>query len=300
MKYNTDYFIEQAIIIHGSKYDYSLVVCNGVFSRVKIICPEHGIFEQIANNHINNKQGCRKCSTLRNSSKQTFTNKQFLKEARSIHQDKYDYSQVRYKTMNIPVKIICKTHGSFLQKPRVHIYSAGGCPDCGHETTLRSWQLTTEDFIKKSRTLHQDKYDYSKVVYTNHKDYVHIICPTHGSFVQRAVVHMTMGSGCPKCADYGFNPHDPAIVYYIQDTITGWYKIGITNRELNERFGNIKIKNIRVIKIWSFQLGEDALELEQFLHSELKECRINNINYKDSYGGYTEFYESDILHLDIL
>lgn len=41
-------FIEEAIKVHGDRYDYSLVEYKTKEDKVKIICPIHGIFEQKA------------------------------------------------------------------------------------------------------------------------------------------------------------------------------------------------------------------------------------------------------------
>ena len=60
-------------------------------------------------------------------------------------------------------------------------------------------KLTTEEFIKKAREVHGDKYDYSKVEYVNAQTPVVIICPKHGEFLQRPS-HHTDGRGCKKCA----------------------------------------------------------------------------------------------------
>ena len=57
---------------------------------------------------------------------------------------------------------------------------------------------TTEEFIKEASIVHNNKYNYSKVVYTNKRNPVEIICPIHGSFIQSPEVHLK-GSGCPKC-----------------------------------------------------------------------------------------------------
>jgi hypothetical protein len=58
---NTENFIERAQKIHGEKYVYSLVKYINSTSKVKIICSEHGIFEQSYKGHILNKSGCPKC-----------------------------------------------------------------------------------------------------------------------------------------------------------------------------------------------------------------------------------------------
>ena len=50
-------FIEKSKLKHGDLFDYSLseYVNDGI--KVKIICKEHGEFEQTPNNHLNS-HGC--------------------------------------------------------------------------------------------------------------------------------------------------------------------------------------------------------------------------------------------------
>lgn len=55
-----------------------------------------------------------------------------------------------------------------------------------------------EIFIEKSKVIHNDKYDYSKVEYTNNKNKVEVICKEHGSFYIRPNCHLN-NRGCPKC-----------------------------------------------------------------------------------------------------
>ena len=59
-------------------------------------------------------------------------------------------------------------------------------------------KLTTEEFIKKAREVHGDKYDYSKVEYVNNQTPITIICPIHGKYPQRPGNHLR-GNGCPIC-----------------------------------------------------------------------------------------------------
>ena len=58
---------------------------------------------------------------------------------------------------------------------------------------------TKDEFIKESRDVHGDKYDYSNVEYVNNKTKVCIICPKHGEFWQAPNNHLN-GNGCPKCS----------------------------------------------------------------------------------------------------
>ena len=60
-------------------------------------------------------------------------------------------------------------------------------------------KLTQEEFIKRAREVHGDKYDYSKVEYINANSKVCIICPEHGEFWQTPASHL-LGRGCIECA----------------------------------------------------------------------------------------------------
>lgn len=61
------------------------------------------------------------------------------------------------------------------------------------------YKFTTELFIQEANKVHDYKYDYSKVKYTNKRNKVIIICPIHGEYEQLAGAHM-YGRGCLKCA----------------------------------------------------------------------------------------------------
>lgn len=120
------------------------------------------------------------------------TTEQFIVDAKKVHGDIYDYSKVMYTRNDAKVILVCKTHGEFSINPTNHLRGYG-CPTCG-ERPVRS----TESFIKKSRVVHGNKYDYSRVVYTRALNKVEIVCPIHGSFLQTASSH-TRGIGCPVC-----------------------------------------------------------------------------------------------------
>lgn len=59
--------------------------------------------------------------------------------------------------------------------------------------------LTQEEFIKRAKEVHGNKYDYSKAIYTKNATKVCIICPKHGEFWQSPRNHVTMRQGCQKC-----------------------------------------------------------------------------------------------------
>ena len=60
-------------------------------------------------------------------------------------------------------------------------------------------KLTKEEFVRRSRLVHGDKYDYSKAEYINSQTKTRIICPIHGEFWQTPQHHME-GFGCARCS----------------------------------------------------------------------------------------------------
>ena len=54
-------------------------------------------------------------------------------------------------------------------------------------------------FVESAEKIHKNKYDYSKVSYTNNHTKVCIICPIHGEFWQTPNKHFK-GNGCPICS----------------------------------------------------------------------------------------------------
>lgn len=186
-KVTREEFIKRSKEVHGDKYDYSLVEYNTLEDIIKIICPIHGVFEQKAWYHL--KHGCKKCGFMVIK----LTQEEYIKRVRKKHGDKFDYSLVDYKGMNYKIKIICPIHGVFEQQAKVHLH--WGCKKCS-DMSLRK---TQEDFLKKAKITHGDKYDYSLVDYVDRQTKIKIICQKHGIFTQIPSDHIR-GNGCPNCA----------------------------------------------------------------------------------------------------
>ena len=123
---NKEEFKKKAHKIHGDKYDYSKVNYYNSKTHVNINCLKHGKFKQAPNNHLLG-QGCPKCGI----EKKFLTTKEFIKKAKQIHGNTYDYSKVNYIKNTEKVKIICSIHGEFEQIAGTHIRKNGrGCPTC--------------------------------------------------------------------------------------------------------------------------------------------------------------------------
>jgi hypothetical protein len=188
-KLNNETFILKSIEIHKNKYLYDKTNYIGCKKNVIITCRIHGDFEQAPDKHINSKHGCPKCNK---SHKKDIHH--FIRMAKKINGDKYDYSSVNYVSMYKRVKIICSKHGPFLQMPSNHLYYKAQCPKCAIEKN----KLTIDEFKARASKKHNNEYDYSKSKYIKCSIKINIICKSHGMFKQMPMAHIN-GARCPWC-----------------------------------------------------------------------------------------------------
>ena len=193
----TEKFIIKAKKTHGDLYDYSRVEYKNCKTNVEIGCGEHGFYWQRPTRHTSGKH-CPKCATEESRKSQTHTTKGFIKSAKAMHGDLYDYSRVDYKNATTKVEIGCEEHGFTWQRPIIHIQGVG-CFKCGHIIKGKHKSLSLENFIKRVRAVHGDLYDYSRVDYKTGNIDIEIGCEEHGFFWQLPRCHWR-GSGCPECA----------------------------------------------------------------------------------------------------
>ena len=111
------------------------------------------------------------------------TKDSFIKKSIEKFGDKFDYSNVMYKSSNIPVELICPKHGRILIKPGRHLRLVYGCPICGKENSHIKRRTTTEEFISKAKEVHGSKYDYSKVEDGKKQIYIRCFPDQHTAFL---------------------------------------------------------------------------------------------------------------------
>lgn len=99
------------------------------------------------------------------------------------------------------------------------------------------------------------------------------------------------GKGCPYCSKYGFQLDQPALVYYIK--IGSYYKVGITNKSVRERFYRDRDKTIEILREEYFETGKEAKLRESFILDKYSKYRITVEGYLKS-GGETELFESPV------
>ena len=285
-------FVDRARAVHGDKYDYSKVIYAHSKNKVKIICPEHGLFEQRPNDHINKKCGCNICGCKFTGEKTSITTFEFIERAKLVHGDRFDYSLVEYKNSQKNVKIICREHGVFEQKPNNHL-NGSICFKCGLKNRSDKRRDTLDIFVSKSRAIHGDKYDYSDVEYVNSQTNVKIICQEHGAFLQLPNHHVK-GVGCPFCATLGFDKTKKGFLYVLRSDCGRYMKIGISNQP--------DIRHAQLVKATPFTFarieivdgpGGQIADLEKELLSNYQK-----VAFTETFNGHTEWrlWDDSIRH----
>ena len=132
-KYTTEKFIELSKKVHKNKYDYSQSYYVDMHTKVKIICPKHGVFEILPYSHINLKVDCRKCSTIEGTKKRKIDFKEFVKTANEIYNGFYKYIKSSYIDISHKTTIQCPIHGKFEQSANSHINRGFECKKCAKE-----------------------------------------------------------------------------------------------------------------------------------------------------------------------
>jgi hypothetical protein len=195
-KSNKETFISKSIAIHKEKYEYFLFEYINSKTKGKIICKEHGVFEQTPNSHLRG-HGCIKCGNQFAPKPSKLNKEIFITKSTAIHGDTYDYSLLDYVNTNTKIKIICKDHGVFEQSPNSHLQGIG-CYKCGLIKISNFRKSNKEEFISKAKLVHGNTYDYSLFEYIGVHTKGEIVCKKHGVFEQQPNNHLS-GNGCQKC-----------------------------------------------------------------------------------------------------
>lgn len=198
VRLTTEEFINRAIEKHENKYDYSLSnYINGI-TKIKIICPTHGVFEQLPSAHIGRGDNCPKCGLEVRGNLNRTTKEEFIKRSNKIHNNKFDYSLIEdYKQLGEYLTIICPIHGEIKQNGHSHMRGSD-CEKCSYEKRGVDYSISKENMLKRFEEFSNDLiYDLSEYKNTNSK--IKYICPLHGMLEQNAQKHLR-GKKCWKCA----------------------------------------------------------------------------------------------------
>lgn len=201
--YTTEDWVGMAMKI-APEYDYSKVEYKDRNTDVCITCHKHGDFYVNPKYFLWKNSECPYC--LKDKWKKIRCDR-FIEKAKKVHEGKYDYSKVEYKTSNDKVCIICHEHGEFWQTMNNHL-SGAGCPLCANHAISEKKKKSKSDFLDKVVSANGDKYDYSLIRYRGIYSPVEFICHEkspngleHGSFyiTPHSLAFKKYFLECPKC-----------------------------------------------------------------------------------------------------
>ena len=290
IKLTSEEFIAKAILIHGSIYNYDKVVYTNSHTKVEIICSIHGSFFMAPNNHLNG-QHCPLCARTSIGDKLRHTQKQFIERAKSIHGNNFDYSRVIYKDMHTPIEVIHKCGSIVHTTPANHLTSIT-CFKCSVENLAVQRKQASEAAKLKFYEKHKSTYRFLTEYIAARQPITvqHIVC----SHIFTSTPDNLKVERCPCCADYGFNPAAPATLYYLSIDNGTYYKIGITNRSVEERFIRKDLDRIKILNTWYYPQGSIAYQKEQYILKLFSEYKAaSNILA----SGNTEIFTTNILKL---
>jgi hypothetical protein len=268
-------FLQRATEMHGNKFHYSESNFVNYKTKMKIICPVHGEFEQVPDKHVvKNSKGCPFCWSdihkiiLQNidrsaqKKKDVTSKEEFLLRANEKFLNKFSYDLSNFNGISKnEIKITCPLHGDFYKKPHIHLSASTGCYHCGldqkNSTKTKEYEYVVDQLNKK----HLYKYDYpeyNKEIYKNKKTVIDIICKEHGLFKKKTQKHL-VGQGCFQCKineliqnnilvggysetlfeDKPELKYSPAKLYYLEINNGELYKIGISRVKIDNRIRNI-------------------------------------------------------------
>ena len=261
--------------------------------RTKIFhrCPE-GHLWRIRPKNILQGDGCPKCSKTNSAKKgPKKTHEDYLKE---LFEKEINYEPLE-PYVNSYTKILhqCIEGHQWYVKPS-NILMGKGCPHCPR-CPRRYNSKTHEDYLKE---LFEKEINYEPLeTYINTDTKIlHQCIEGHQWYVTPS--HILKGRGCPSCAThkYSFNLEKPAILYYLK--VDAYYKVGITNRTVNERFHTTKDREkITVLFEKYYERGQDARDQEQAILKEFADYRIHVPGLLRG-GGNTELFTEDVLQFD--
>lgn len=210
-------FLFKACKIHNNKYSYEEVIYINNISLIKIFCKSCNIyFLQSPSNHLRG-QGCKKCASNSLAEQTRKCLDDFIKDAKIIHGDKYNYIYCNYINNYTKIDILCNLCDHiFEQIPSDHL-SGRGCRACSSKRKGLNSRITETEFIERAHNIHGDKYEYNITQFPIFSYKVDIKCKSCNKwFKQMASSHLIIGNGCPYCAHSHISKVETEWLDYLQ------------------------------------------------------------------------------------
>ena len=274
---------------------------KGSKSKVKLYCPKCVHEWEPKVEHVG-LYGCPSCTGNARYSPETATIK-----IMEIIKDKYQFNGFVGEwngTNNTNVKLYCPKCVHEWEPVFNNVVNQGsGCPSCVR------LQYTPETAKDKILEVIKDKYEFrgfvrqwNGVLKTRVRLYCHT-CVHEWAPVFNSVVNLS--SGCPCCANYGYQISKPGKLYVIKYTTKSnktFLKYGITNREVYQR-SNEHVRtsgtNGEILHVYECEDGNVPLLIEREIDALRNEVGYVETSKEEFPDGYTETldvrYEKDVL-----
>ncbi|GAA6186230.1 zinc-ribbon domain-containing protein [Aliiglaciecola sp. NS0011-25] len=241
--------------------------------------------------------GCPKCAEKRIALLHVFSSEQIReKDIASTYFSEYP-PVGGYTNALTPRLHKCADHGENWTAP-CSFWSGTGCKICGIKRNAEGRILTFEEITLRDSSSPNFKYyppvgNYEGALIPRlHR------CSKHGENWTSPSTYWA-GTGCPGCAITGFDSTKSGILYYLRVEFSPReyiYKIGITNRTVNERFTNFDLEKIKVVRLWRYEVGVYARRRETEILRAFREFKYNGERVLSS--GNSELFVKDVLEMD--
>jgi hypothetical protein len=190
---------------HGDRYDYSRVQYIDTWTKVVIICRNHGPFTQGPAEDWKG-QGCPPCARPRQTGAPPRPWDEVEPRLIAAHDGKYTYDGSNYRDSNSKIRATCPTHGDFWPQVASHLRGRFGCRECSYIERGQAKQVSFEEWLRCARERFGQRFEYDPESWNTHTNIglkrLRFRCPDHGWQEMKPNYHLESPMGCPTCGHF--------------------------------------------------------------------------------------------------
>ena len=285
-----DIFLERAIYKHGGAYNYDSIDYKDKNTKVVIICNKCNMeFLQSPTDHTKSKCPCPHCRRVPNAMTYDEAKAKLYKR----HGSNIDFSSdTVWDGVAHKYTYKCNSCGDIFSALYSNISRKSGCPNCSNlkrrshqEMSEIIYNITNHSLVLIDQFINTDTKISMKCD----------LCGGEHKYSPGKIIYRGLRCSCQR--KYGFKNDIESILYYCKlNTPSGvFYKIGITNTSVKERFKE-EFKYIEKHIEIKFPTGKESRAVELSILRTFSYSKNNgDIILKNK--GNTELYHTDILNI---
>lgn len=266
----------------------------GTNNLMKTRCSVGHIF-YIRLRKVKEGQGCRKCANKEISERLRMSDAEIRNRVKEKHGKSIIF-------LGIAKRKFGRRHGRFKCVGCKHIWEAAissvtshgtTCPKCAGRMML-SKKIVNERLRKNKRDVRM----VGEYVSSRKNSFFNcLVCDN--KWLATPVNVVNNETDCPSCSVTGFKINKSAILYYLRIDHRNkiYYKVGVTNRTVQERFCSSELEKITILKTWNHKKGKTSLKKEQITLKKYSKYRYAG-RAKILKSGTTEIFTKDVLNLN--